>query len=194
MRPSLRLLAVLLAGLCASCASRESWQQPDAVIAALEISPGERIGDLGSGAGYFTWYLAQATGPNGVVYAVDVDAGAGARVEQGARERQLTNVRVVVCEADDPALPEPVDLIFNCNAYHHLDDRVAYFSNLKRYLRPGARVAIVELDDRGFFRRGGGHYTLPETVVSEMEAAGYTLVERFDFLSDQSFIVFVPAP
>lgn len=187
------LAAVSLTALCAGCVSRDGWQKPDQVIEALAISPGERIGDIGSGEGYFTWYLAEATGPGGKVYAIDVSEAANARVEEDAQERRLTNVETVLCEVDDPAIPEAVDLVFTCNAYHHLDDRVEYFSGLKRYLRPGARVAIVELDGEGFFRRTAGHYTLLETIQREMEAAGYTLRESFDFLPRQSFVVFVAA-
>ena len=70
---------VLLAGCTTlkKCAyegfGRDGWQQPERVMQSLAIKPGERIADLGSGGGYFTFRLSQAVGPTGKVYAVDVD-------------------------------------------------------------------------------------------------------------------------
>src|SRR5690349_20737976 len=52
---------------------RDAWQQPKAVIEALQISPGARVADLGAGGGYFTFPLAVAVGPEGKVYAVDTE-------------------------------------------------------------------------------------------------------------------------
>ena len=78
-----RTAALLLAvGMLAGCSSikrfsyegssRDEWQQPERVIAALGIRPGDRVADLGSGSGYFTLRLVRAVGPDGKVYAVDV--------------------------------------------------------------------------------------------------------------------------
>ena len=73
-------LAGLLFAGCAGlkqCAyrgnNRDQWQQPEKVIAALQIRPGDQIADLGAGGGYFTFKLANAVGPTGKVYAVDID-------------------------------------------------------------------------------------------------------------------------
>src|SRR5215218_8079306 len=52
---------------------RDRWQQPDRVVAELGLGPGDRVADLGAGGGYFTFRLARAVGPSGVVYAVDTD-------------------------------------------------------------------------------------------------------------------------
>ena len=53
--------------------SRDAWQFPDRVIQSLDIEPGDRVADLGAGDGYFTFRLAEAVGPSGIVYAVDID-------------------------------------------------------------------------------------------------------------------------
>ena len=79
---ALAVLLVLLAGGCNKLKrsaydgfGRDGWQQPDRVIEALALEPGARVADLGAGGGYFTFRLADATGPDGLVYAVDVDPG-----------------------------------------------------------------------------------------------------------------------
>jgi len=53
--------------------NRDEWQKPEEVIKALSIQPGDHVADLGSGSGYFTFRLADAVGPTGKVYAVDID-------------------------------------------------------------------------------------------------------------------------
>jgi arsenite methyltransferase len=204
-RPGQRLRAatVLVVALCAGCTQlkrfayegwgRDKWQQPNKVIEALDLRPGNRVADLGSGGGYFTFRLAQDVGPKGHVYAVDVDQGLLDYIAGRARDEDLNNVSIVLAKYDDPVLPEKVDLIFTSNTYHHLEDRVAYFRNAQKYLRPGGRVAIVELAGKGWFDSWFGHWTSSETIRAEMEAAGYRTQQEFTFLPKQFFLVFTPA-
>jgi predicted methyltransferase len=170
---------------------RDDWQQPERVIAALEIRAGDRVADLGAGGGYFTFRLADAVGPEGIVYAVDVDADMVSYLRKQAEEEDRANVVPVLAAFDDPKLPEAVDLIFTTNTYHHMEDQSAYFARVADDLRPGGRIAIIEPTGAGFFQRiFCGHATPASAIRSEMEAAGYREVERHDFLSRQSFLVF----
>jgi len=197
-RPAALLALAALAGLAAACTQlkrcsyegfgRDAWQQPERVVEALALEPGARVADLGSGGGYFTFRLARAV-PAGRVYAVDVDTDLNAYVAGRAQEEGLTNVQVVLAEYADPKLPEPVDLVFTSNTYHHLEDRTRYFTNAKQYLRPGGRVAILELSEAPSWFLPS-HTTSAETIRSEMEAAGYRFVEVHDFLERQHFLVF----
>jgi arsenite methyltransferase len=205
MRRTLRrgiLLAVALAGLTAcpdfkrwayEGGDRDRWQQPERVVQSLAIEPGALVADLGSGSGYFTGRLADAAGPAGRVYAVDVDEAMNEALVARMREEGHPNVVAILAAPDDPRLPEPVDLVFTSNTYHHLGTRPIYFAKLRRSLRPGGRVAIVEYRGQGLFVRLFGHYTPAEEIRREMEQAGYMRVADFDFLERQSFQVFAPA-
>jgi len=191
-----RRARIALKGFAYSGFGRARWQLPDRVVAELEVKPGDRVADLGAGAGYFTFRLARAVGPSGVVYAVDTDPDMRAGLAARAARGEDANVAVVAAGPDDPGLPEPVDLALLVNAYHHVPDRPAYFANLARSLRPGGRVAIVEARPDGI-NRLIGHATPPATIRSELEAAGYTLLAERDFLPRQGFLVFgrpAPAP
>ncbi len=200
-RPAAALALALLACLAAACThlkrcsyegwGRDDWQQPERVVEALALEPGARVADLGSGGGYFTFRLARAVGPAGKVYAVDVDADLNAYVAERAQEEGLANIQVVLAEYADPKLPEPVDLLFTSNTYHHLEDRARYFANAKQYLRPHGRIAILELSEAPSWFLPS-HTTSAETIRSEMQAAGYHVVEAHDFLSRQHFLVFAP--
>ena len=194
------LALCLIGGGCArlkQCAyeglSRDDWQQPQKVIAALNIQPGAVVADLGSGSGYFTFRLAEAVGANGKVYAVDVDPDMIELVAKAVKEKSQSNIETLLAKPDNPMLPRSgIDLVFTSNTYHHIDNRVAYFSDLRHFLRPGGRIAIVEFDRRGWLQGLLRHYTPGEFIQREMEQAGYSLQRSFDFLDRQSFMIFTP--
>ncbi len=195
------LLAVLLAAGCTTikrCSyegfGRDERQKPELVVQALEIEPGDRVADLGSGSGYFTFRLADAVGDSGRVYAVDVDEDMNAYVAGLAGERGAENVEIILAAPDDPRLPEgSIDLIFTSNTYHHIEDRPAYFRRARRFLSPTGRIAIIDYrDDAGWFQRLLGHATAPEAIEREMKEAGYEVVARPGFLEEQTFLVFAP--
>jgi ubiquinone/menaquinone biosynthesis C-methylase UbiE len=197
-----QLLILLLLVGCArlkQCAyegfTRDQWQQRDRVIESLQIRPGDRVADLGSGGGYFVFALAKAVGRNGKVYAVDIDEEMNDLVARQAKKDGFGNVEVILAKPDDPSLPSPgVDLIFTSNTYHHIDNRVSYLTNLRQYLRPNGRIAIIEFDRRGWLEGLWQHYTPSEFIKREMEQAGYSLQREFNFLDRQSFLTFVPKP
>jgi predicted methyltransferase len=173
--------------------SRDAWQKPHAVIEKLAIVPGSRVADLGAGGGYFTWHLAKAVGPRGTIYAVDIEERAIQIILKEMVARRTPNVRPVLAEPHDPRLPEPVDLVFSCDTYHHIQDRVAYFRALTSSLRPGGRVAILDSHPRGFVSRLFSHRVGKGQVRREMEDAGYLLVDDYDLIDRQHFQIFAKA-
>lgn len=168
---------------------RDAWQKPKEVIQQLAIEPGARIADLGAGGGYFTWHLATAVGPEGHVYAVDINETGLSMIEQEAKSRGLKNVMAIRAESDDAKLPQPVDLVFSCDTYHHMSDRVVYFRSLARSLKPHGRVAILD-----FYPGWFGHGTAKADVRREMETAGYRLLADYDLVQNQHFQIFVLSP
>ena len=194
------LALVLIALVCGGCNAlkrtayegfdRNEWQHPEE-IRSLGLLAGDHVADLGSGSGYFTVRLASAVGSTGKVYAVDVDREMNDYVVKRAQEEGYNNVEVILAEYDDPLLPESgVDLIFTCNTYHHLENRVQYFANVRKHLRPNGRVAIVDFNGEGWFQKIFGHWTAGEVIQKEMEEAGYVLQREFTFLPKQFFLVF----
>ena len=177
---------------------RDTWQLPARVIEALEIRKGHRVADVGAGGGYFTFLLAEAVGPRGRVYAVDVDEVEVQKLESEVLRQGLGNVDVVLGELDDPRLPDRgIDLVFLCNTYHHIENRDAYFSRLRGDLRPGGRVAVIDMraDLGGIagWLSHDGHWVERDVLRGEMKLAGYRLLARHDFLPVQLFEVFAPA-
>lgn len=196
-RTAICLIACLWLVGCAKLAfqhmndpSRDAWQKPKEVVEKLAIVPGSRVADIGAGGGYFTWHLADAAGAEGTVYAIEIDETGLEIINQEIQARHVKNVVPIHAEPMDPKLTVPVDLVFSCDTYHHMHDRVAYFQQLARHLKTGGRVAILDFHPHGFFSGLLGHGTAAEDVRHEMEAAGYQRVASFDIVESQHFQVF----
>lgn len=177
--------------------SRESWQLPDRVIEVLAIEAGDRVADIGAGDGYFSFRLADAVGPTGRVYATDVDEAVLRELGEEVRSRGYENIDVVPATEDDSGLPSgQIDLVFLCNVYHHVENRIDYFDALREKLRPDGLVAIVDVRGGVPFRwlTPPGHSTPREDLLREMDSARYRPLERFDFLPLQDFVIFAPRP
>ena len=180
-------------------AERDTDQQPDKVVEALNLKPGLSVADIGSGSGYFTRRFIQAVTEKGKVYAIDIEPEMLQYTKDSiARMPMPSTVEFILAQPDNPQLPpQSVDLIFLCNVYHHLDHRSAYFSNVRSALKPGGRIAIVDFyhdarsGDVGFPRK---HLVPRDTVVREMTDAGFRLTREHEFLPRQYFLEFSPAP
>jgi SAM-dependent methyltransferase len=111
-------------------------------------------------------------------------------LKQRAAKEKLGNVTPVLAAAASPNLPEPVDVVLVVDTYHHLPNRPQYFRDLKKSLKPGGRVAIVD------FRKDAPegppvHFRFtPQQIQDEMKQAGYALDTSHDFLPRQHFLIF----
>ncbi len=163
--------------------------QVDKVVEALKVRPDDRVCDLGAGSGLFTRPLARKAGVKGLVYAVDIDSELLKHVERTAQEQKLANIKPILASETDPKLPEPVDLIAIIDTLHHIGNQAEYLKGLKKYLRPGGRIAVID------FSRDwpAGHEKMVYTVGDLdgwMTAAGFKRVEQHDFLDNNFFVVY----
>ena len=172
---------------------RDRRQEPERIVAALDLRPGQRVADLGSGSGYFTHRLARAVSPGGRVYAVDTDTDMLWFV-RGGEPGDGAEVVPVLAQSERLSLAEPVDMLFVSHSYHHLPNRVRYLAEARDRLRDGGRVAIVEARPEGLFHRMFGHAIEPDRLRAEMEEAGYRLSADHDFPAGDSFMIFAPHP
>ena len=168
--------------------ARDTWQMPSRVIDALALTSGMKVADIGAGTGYFSLRLAKTPGVS--VYAVDIEPKMIDYLKQRAASEHAANVTAVLASAASPNLPEPVDVILVVDTYHHLPNRPSYFRDLRKSLKAGGRIAIV--DFRKYAPEGPPvHFRFtPQQIQDEMKQAGYQLAASHDFLPRQHFLIF----
>jgi ubiquinone/menaquinone biosynthesis C-methylase UbiE len=164
----------------------------DEVVARLNLKPGEVVADLGAGTGPFEVALAKAVTPTGKVYAVDVDRGFFDYIAEKAKAAGVTNVQTVLGEFTDPKLPSrDVDVAFFHDVLHHIQDRQAYLKNLAAYLKPTARIVVID-----YVPAQSPHRTQPELQVSPEQTAawladlGYRPSAQVDLFTDKWYVVY----
>lgn len=172
---------------------RDQWQRPDQIMDALGIAEAAVVADVGAGSGWFTVRLARRVGPNGQVYAQDVQLEGLRSTRRRVRREGLTNVTPVLGLGSDPRLPvNTFDAVLIVDAYHEIEDRVTLLSNVARALKPHGRIGVVA------FKVGGGgpgppvnERVSPEVVREDAKRAGLRVLKEETFLLFQYFLVLV---
>jgi SAM-dependent methyltransferase len=168
---------------------RDAWQKPEEVLDALHLQPTSLVADIGAGTGYFSVRIAKRV-PEGKIFAADVEPDMVRYLGARAEREQLANLTPVLARTDTANLPEPVDLILVVDTYHHIDDRTRYFAALQSSLRPGGRLVIIDFKADSPNGPPAKHRISPERVGEELAAAGYMLIEKFEFLPRQYGLIF----
>ena len=158
------------------------------VVEAIRLEPGDIVADIGSGSGVFSIPMAQAIGPTGTLYAVDIDQGMIDYVLERAGGEGLANVRGVLGEYGDPKLPaRDVDVAFLHDTLHMIELRQAYINALATYLEPDGRIVVIE---READQVQNWMWLRQSDVDTWMAALSFYPVERPDFLGNQWFTIY----
>ena len=204
------MLLVALSFLCPSASaqlgarSTEQWLKTldsanrvaklkiDDVVAALKLKAGSVVADIGAGSGTFTVPLARAVSAKGKVYAVDIDQGLVEHIARKARDEKAPQVQAVLGGFTDPKLPSrDVDVAFIFDVLHHIENRAEYLKSLARYLKPTARIAVID-----FHPELGPHKNDPALQVTReqtkawMNAIGFKPVDEPSLYTDKWFVIY----
>lgn len=171
--------------------ARDAWQKPDEVIAALKLSPNDRVADIGAATGYFPVRIARAL-PLGKVYGVDIEEKMTKYLADRAAREGLPNLKAVLGTVDDPQLPEKVELVLMVDTFHHVEHRVAYFERLKQQLAADGRLAIIDFRHDAPMGPPPEHRLSPAQITAELKAAGWEKTGELELLPYQHFLLFVP--
>ncbi len=164
--------------------SREVAAARDAIVAALDLRPGQEVADIGAGTGLFLKPFAEAVGATGRLYAVDIAPPFVAHLGQRARAAGLDQVWPMLCTEDSVGLPQgSVDVAFVCDTYHHFEFPRSTSTSLQRALRPGGELFVIDFERiEGVTRpwllehvRAG-----KDVVIAELESFGFELVEEVE--------------
>jgi ubiquinone/menaquinone biosynthesis C-methylase UbiE len=175
---------------------REAEEAPDAALdavsAAIGIAKGATVADIGAGVGYFTWRLAARIGPEGKVYAVDIQPAMLDRLRHNMAERKLTNYEAVLGAEDDPHLPAGrIDLALLVDVYHEFSQPQKMLQRIRVSLTPDGRMVLLE------YRKEDlqvpilpAHKMSVAEVKAEIEPEGFKLEKTLENLPRQHILIF----
>ncbi len=190
----LGLVLVVAVGLVlarGASASRQGWHLDiEKAMDAVGVVPGMVIGEAGAGRGYFTLPMARRVGPTGAVLANDIDGPALAALADSARREGLANVQTVEGSVDDPLFPRrDLELVVVVHAFHDLSRPVEWMTNLRKYLRPGGSLAIIDLDRS---KGAPSHFLTRDRILSLAATAGYGVTRVVDDIPEYVIVVLHP--
>jgi predicted O-methyltransferase YrrM len=169
---------------------RDAWQKPAEVVAAVNLSPGMTVADIGAGTGYFEPHLSKAVGPKGSVLAVDIEADMVRYLRERAVKEKLTNVTALQAQPGGTGLADgSVDRILIVDTWHHIPERAGYVQQLKKALKPGGMVIVVDFTLEAKKGPPPAHRLAPEEVIAELEAAGFAGKAIDESLPEQYIVV-----
>lgn len=146
------------------------------------IQTGMEIADFGSGSGHYSIAIARALVSTGKVYAVDINKDLLTRLKNNAVKEGLYNIEVIWGDIDKLGGTKlrdfSVDFVFLCNILFQLESKENVINEMKRILKPGGRVLVVDWADSF-----GGLGPKFESVVSKLTATN--LFEKGGFHFDK---------
>jgi ubiquinone/menaquinone biosynthesis C-methylase UbiE len=167
-------------------------EDPDRMLAALDIKKGSVVADIGAGVGYHVWRLAEIVGPTGKVIGEDIQEGMIRLLKRNVDDRKLRNVEIILGTPTDPKLPgNSLDLVLMVDVYHEFSEPVTMMKHIQNALKPDGRVVLIE------FRKEDPrvpiqplHKMSLEDVRSELEPLGFKFQRAIEFLPWQHILIF----
>jgi len=167
---------------------REQWQHPDQIMDALGVAEGSVVAELGAGGGWFTLRLARRVGPNGLVYAEDIQPAMLDAIGRRMLNENLANVKTVLGTPSDPRLPPGIDAVLIADAFREMDDEndrsliVKLLRAVGDVLKPQGRLGIVDWTPvSGGPGPAPDHRMPPDVIIRAVRAAGLELLGREDY-------------
>jgi len=157
---------------------RPTELQAEKIVADLKLAPGSTVVDLGTGAGMLLPFLSRAVGTDGKVIAQDIYGDFLDAAREAAGRKDLANVEFLLGDERNPRLPEAAaDLVIAVDAYHHFSYPAEMLAGIRRALRPGGRLVIVDYYQNGF--HDPDHIRLDKLdVVREIASNGFRLLSN----------------
>lgn len=160
----------------------------DRAMDAIGLTTGMVVGEAGAGDGYFTFPMARRVGATGVVLANDISKRALESLDRRRVSEGLVNIQTVMGEVDDPMFPRrDLQVVVVVHAFHDFSRPVEWLVNLKKYLRPGASLAIIDRDPA---QGAESHFWSKERIVGYASEAGYVPTRPVDDVSAHLILLF----
>src|SRR5262245_8132551 len=171
---------------------REMEEEPDKALEAIRLVKGSTVADVGAGSGYITTRMASRVGPEGKVYAVDIQPEMLTLLGERIKRERITNIIPVLGTVDDPRLPAAaLDLILTVDVYHEFSEPQKMLRRMRDALTPAGRRVLLEYrkEDPTVPIRLEHKMTVGEAKL-EVEAEGFKLSRVDEALPRQHILIF----
>ena len=168
-------------------------EQPERVLDAMGLRPGDVVADVGCGSGYYARRMARRVQPGGTVYCEDIQLEMLDIMRGHAAREGVRGIEAVLGTPTDPRLPAgAIDWIIIADVYHEMSDPEPMLAGIRRSLAPGGRVALLEYraEDGTGDQIKADHTMSVRQVLGEWRAAGFELEALHDFLPAQHLFFF----
>jgi predicted methyltransferase len=172
---------------------RETEELPERVIDTMRLEPDDHVAEIGAGTGYFARRIARRLGPDGKIYANDIQPEMLAKMVELAAQQRISNLTPILGSESDPLLPDgSIDWMLLVDVYHEFQHPEAMLQAMRNDLKTGGRVALVEYRLEGETARHirTEHRMSPAQVLEEWEGGGFRLIRREEFLPSQHLFIF----
>lgn len=169
---------------------RDRYMQPEKIMDVVGIKPGMIIGEAGTGEGYFTFWLSKRIGDTGKIYANDIDKRSLNKITNRCKNENISNIQTVVGDIDDPLFPvDTLDIVIMMMAFHDFTKPVEWMQNVISYMKPEAKLVIIDRDPK---KLGGsyGHFLTKEEVLNIMNKTDFELVTIETFLQKDNIYIY----
>ena len=170
---------------------RNGEEQPQKVIAGLDLKSTDIVADIGAGTGYFSFRIAPRV-PKGKVLAVDVQPEMVETLKTLKIKKHLSNVEPILGSVTDVHLAaESVDIALMVDAYHEFEHPKEVMTSIVKALKPGGKVVLVEYrGENPLILIKGLHKMTQKQVQKEMQVVGLTYLETRNDLPQQHLMIF----
>ncbi|MEM3101610.1 MAG: methyltransferase domain-containing protein [Candidatus Nitrosotenuis sp.] len=178
---------------------REEWERSSEMVKAINLKQGDKIVDIGSGPGYFTFKFSKIVGNSGRVYAVDTVKDHLDYIDSLASKHNITNIKTILTEGNTIGMEkeEKVDVAWMCSLYHIIyialteQAKDVFIESIKNTLKDDGTLYII---DNGLVPDGilpyHGPYIDKNLIIGQLQAYGFRLIKEYQFVPQRYVLVF----
>lgn len=163
---------------------RDQWMDVPQLFNWAGLEEGNKVADVGCHEGYLSIRLSKAVGDKGQVWSVDVREDRLETLRSNAMDREITNIKTVKGDYDDPRLPgNSLDVVFVIDTYHEIKEYMTVLSHIKNALKPGGRIVVLEklknhAKNKSRSEQASSHTLAPAYVRKELTKAGFKIIRE----------------
>lgn len=170
--------------------NRDSSIQPKKVVEVIGVKEGMKIGIAGAGKGYFSFKMSKVVGKSGRIYANEINENHLEYIREKCKRENIKNITTILGKTEDPLFPVgKLDMVFMCYVFHDLEKPVTFLKNVKRSLRPGGTVVVLEQDPG---KTGSSHFYTKEVLIKMIRESEYKVLRIETFLKKDNIYICIP--